>query len=158
MKLFLQQFSNGMRLILLSSVWITGTQATAAPVDSRSHNCTFVNAVVSEAEVFGSGTDGGIAIAASPASSVPIPGRAVAPSGCDLVRFSSETVAVGGSGYRGSTTQAFLQMATIFDGQQEADFDLVSIFDFLLPQSGLATLEERLPRVRAGAGGQILGH
>ena len=83
---------------------------------------------------------------------------AAAFNSCDLLRFSSATVGVGGPYHDRTTTQAFLQMATIFDGQQEEDFNLVSIFDFILPASGLATLEERLPRVRASAGGQILGH
>ena len=166
MKLSLLRFCDDMRWMLLGSVLISGTQASAAPVDSRSHNCTFVDVVVSGSQSYGTGgpdsatgvSSGGVAAAVSSAATVRVPARIPALSGCDLVRFSSATVGVHGPSDGHTTTQAFLQMATIFDDQHEEDFNLVSIFDFILPTSGLATLEQRLPRVRARAGGQILAN
>ena len=165
MKMSLQRFCDGACWMLIGTVLISSAQVSAAPVDSRSHNCTFVDVVVSGRQSFGTvGPDsatgvpsGGVAAAVSSSATVRVPARIPAPSGCDLVRFSSATVGVDGPSYGHTATQAFLQMATIFDDQQQEDFNLVSIFDFILPASGLATLEERLPRVRARAGGQILG-
>lgn len=121
---------------------LAGTTTLAAPMNSSANNCTFVDAVVSESAIYGTGrakdTQEQVAVgrdgaAAEPVARVRLPaGAANGLKHCGVVHFSTAVDEVGGTGNVRATTQKFLRMATIFSQPDADEIDMEAIFEFVM--------------------------